>query len=222
VVPDGYAVASDLVSGAELDRFLAAAARRWDAQPPAAATLAWKSYCYQVTAPAVVGYGVARRVPLPRPEDLLVWYGEQRPFLTVLARRQVVAVLPDDPIAGVPGTLVVDDDAALLDALRATLLDGHLAPLLDRLRKRVRLGTRTLLGSLASGVAAGVCRAAADLRDGALPTATALLSALGVADLVTLAPLPDGGIDVRRNTCCLAFTLPEPKICAGCCIRQQG
>jgi hypothetical protein len=24
---------------------------------------------------------------------------------------------------------------------------------------------------------------------------------------------------VLRKTCCLAFTLPQPKICAGCCIK---
>ena len=220
--PDGCVSASDLVSGVALDHMLAAAGLRWAAGPAAAAALAWKTYTYQVAMPAVIGFGVARRVPLPRPEDLLVLYGARRPFLTVLARRQAVAVLPDDPIAGVPGTLVLPDEATMLAMVRETLVDGHLAPVLDQLRQRVRLGARTLWGSLASGVATGVSRAAADLRTPALPTATALLAALGVDDLVALTALPDGGLRVRRNTCCLAFTLPGQPICSGCCIRPES
>jgi ferric iron reductase protein FhuF len=32
-----------------------------------------------------------------------------------------------------------------------------------------------------------------------------------------VAPAPGGGDPtVRRHTCCLAFTEPEPKICSGC------
>ena len=44
--------------------------------------------------------------------------------------------------------------------LRRTLLDGHLDPVLEQLRGRVRLGRRTLLGSLASGVAYALVRSA--------------------------------------------------------------
>ena len=47
--------------------------------------------------------------------------------------------------------------------------------------------------------------------------AQTLLSALDVADLVTLEPDPEG-LRVQRRTCCLAFTLPGQKICAGCCV----
>jgi hypothetical protein len=32
-------------------------------------------------------------------------------------------------------------------------------------------------------------------------------------------PSPTGEPTVQRKTCCLAFTLSEPKICKGCCIR---
>ena len=28
-----------------------------------------------------------------------------------------------------------------------------------------------------------------------------------------------GSLHIARRTCCLAFTLPEPKVCRGCCIR---
>ena len=39
-----------------------------------------------------------------------------------------------------------------------------------------------------------------------------------IADLVDLVAGPGGRPTVQRKTCCLAFTLPRPKICAGCCI----
>ncbi|HKS98023.1 MAG TPA: hypothetical protein VJT31_00710 [Rugosimonospora sp.] len=131
-----------------------------------------------------------------------------------------VAVLPDDPLAAapVPGVHVVSDAAALLAQLRTSLLDEHVTPLLDELTSEVRLGRRALLGSLA----AGVCHAlvgTASLWSGTGMASTAttvstVLGALGVSDLVELGPQ----LTVQRRTCCLAFRLPEPKICYGCCI----
>ena len=38
-------------------------------------------------------------------------------------------------------------------------------------------------------------------------------------DLVDLVPGPTGEPAVQRRTCCLAFTLPQPKVCGGCCLR---
>jgi ferric iron reductase protein FhuF len=41
-----------------------------------------------------------------------------------------------------------------------------------------------------------------------------------VDDLLDITPDPQTGrLSIQRRTCCLAFTLPEPKICSGCCIR---
>jgi hypothetical protein len=75
------------------------------------------------------------------------------------------------------------------------------------------------MGSLASGVAYGVLRSADTLPGSAAATVGTLLDALDVADLVELVPGPGGELTVQRRTCCLAFTLPTPKVCAGCCIR---
>ena len=41
---------------------------------------------------------------------------------------------------------------------------------------------------------------------------------LPIDDLVDLSADPTGRHAVRRKTCCLAFTLPTPSVCAGCCI----
>jgi ferric iron reductase protein FhuF len=50
-------------------------------------------------------------------------------------------------------------------------------------------------------------------------TIDTLLTALSVQDLIELVPGRNGKMDVQRKTCCLAFTLPNPKVCIGCCIK---
>jgi hypothetical protein len=220
--PVGWLPASTLIDGSRLPELLDAAKHRWRAAPHAAAALAWKAYTYWLALPAVLGWAGARRVPLLDPADVLVHFEDHRPLLTLGLRPSIkVAALPSDPlaIAGLPEIHVVPDEAALLATFRTSLLDGHLAPLLEQIRGQVHLGTRTLLGSLASGVAYGVLRAADVLPGSTLANAGALLDALEVADLVDLVPGPTGELTVQRKTCCLAFTLPEPKICSGCCIK---
>lgn len=218
----GWLPASDLVSGAELPRLLDAAKHRWNASPHAAAALAWKSYTYWLALPVVLGWASARRVPLVYPADVRVHLEEHRPLIAVgLSPSIEVAVLPADPLAlaGAAHVRVLPDEAALLGALRESLLDAHLAPMLDRIRADVHVGARTLLGSLASGVAYGILRASGSLPGSAAEHIETLLTALGVSDLIELVPGPAGEPTVQRRTCCLAFTLPEPKICSGCCLR---
>jgi len=102
-------------------------------------------------------------------------------------------------------------------------MDEHLAPIVEHLHARRHVGRRTLWGSLASGVAHGLSRAADVIPGGTLPVAQAVLAGLGVASLVEVTQRPDNDeLTVRRRTCCLAFTLPEPqrKICASCCLRD--
>jgi hypothetical protein len=217
--PTGWVPATDLVSGAALDDLLDAARRRWHAAPHAAAALAWKCYSFWLSLPAVIGYAAARRVPLVRPSGVVVQWHTRQPFLRVGLTTVDVAVLPSDPLAiiGAPGIVIVPDEAALLDALKTAVMDEHLAPLMAQIRSRLHLGRRTLWGSLASGVAHGVSRAADVVPGPTMQTAQQLLARLGVADLVDLSDRPgSSGLTVHRKTCCLAFTLPEPKICTGC------
>lgn len=206
-----------------LDGLLDAAKQRWGASPHAAAALAWRSYVYWLVLPVVLGWVTARRVPLIAPADVLVRVAvdHSRSLVRVGLRPPVrVAALPDDPLAvsGDPGLTAVGSEDELRRVLRGTVRDHHLDPLLARIQTRVRLGTRTLLGSLASGVAYGVVRGVEAAPATLAATADTLLSTLDVADLVALDPGPDGPT-VRRRTCCLAFTLPEPRICSGCCLR---
>jgi hypothetical protein len=232
--PLGWLPATDLVSGEQLPDLLDTAKQRWGATPHAAAALAWKAYTYWLALPAVLGWASARRVPLVVPSRVLVRFTDHQPFLTIGLHRPTIAVLPSDPLLAMVGAAggprgtaasaldlqVVADEAQLLATLRASLLDAHLAPLLERIRLITHIGHRTMLGSLASGVAYGVVRASDALPGSTVETVTTLLDALDLADLVSLVPGSGGALTVQRHTCCLAFTLPEPKICSGCCIRQ--
>jgi ferric iron reductase protein FhuF len=209
--PAGWLPAEHLASGEALPVLLDAAHDRWGASPAAAAALAWKSYAYWLTLPAVVGYAAARRIPDLSAGNVLVRVHGAPPFVEIGLRAPAVAVAPGDPLAGTAHVTVTRD---LPGYLRRTLVDDHLAAVLDGLHRQVRIGRRTLLGSLASGVAYGLVRSADALPAPVAPAARTLLSALGVDHLVEITP----DLRVQRRTCCLAFTLPEPKICAGCCI----
>jgi hypothetical protein len=218
----GWSPATTLVDGTRLPELLTAATRRWGGTPHACAALAWKSYSYWVALPVVLGWASARRVPLLDPADVLIHFEDHRPLVTLgLRRSTTVAVLPSDPLAltAPPGVRVVADEAELLGLLRASLLDAHLVPMVEAIRAEVRIGARTLLGSVASGIAHGVLRAADVLPGSAVEAVDVLLGALDLADLVELVPGPSGEPTVQRRTCCLAFTLPRPKYCQGCCVR---
>jgi len=213
---------SALLADGDLDILLDSARRRWSAQPHAAAALAWKAYTYWLALPAVLGWASARRVPLLTGSNVLMHFDDPRPLVTLGLRSDTpVAVLPSDPLAlsGLPQVTVVADEAALLEALRTSLMEEHLTPMLDAIHRRVRLGKRTLLGSLSSGVAYAVLRSADVLPGSSAETIDTLLSTLAVEDLIELVPGRNGKLDVQRKTCCLAFTLPQPKVCIGCCIK---
>jgi hypothetical protein len=214
----GWLPAAALTAGGDrLDELLDTAKQRWGASPHAAAALAWRSYTYWLAMPVVLGWATCRRVPLLDPDDVLVRVSvsHDQPLVTFGLRRVRLAGLAGDPWATAP---VAAADAELLRILRTTLRDQHLDPLLAQLRSRVNLGDRTLLGSLASAVAYGVVRGVEAPPAELIATAGTLLTALDLADLVELEARA-GGVEVRRRTCCLAFTLPVPKVCSGCCLR---
>ncbi len=218
----GWVQANDLLDGTRLPDLLGVAHRRWNAAPHAAAALAWKSYSYWLAMPAVLSWAVARRVPHIDADNVLVRFGTKSPLLEMGLASPSVVVLPDDPLAqsGLPGITVAADEEILLKTLRVNLLDRHLDPLSERIRSDVKVGRRTLLGSVASGIAYAVIRARGVLPEPAIETAMTLLRALDLDDLVELTSGAANEPAVRRKTCCLAFTLPQPKICSGCCVRS--
>ncbi len=218
----GWAPATTLTAGSRLPELLDSAARLWGGTPHASAALAWKAYSYWAALPVVLGWATARRVPLLDPAATLIHFADQRTLITLGLRRSTpVAVLPTDPLAltGSPQIRVLADEQELLAAVRATLLDAHFTPLISAVQGEVRIGTRTLLGSVAASIAHALLLAADALPGSAVEAVDTLLGALDLADLVELVPGPNGEPTVQRRTCCLAFTLPAPKVCQGCCIR---
>ncbi|GIH11189.1 hypothetical protein Rhe02_92560 [Rhizocola hellebori] len=218
----GWLHANDLLNGSRLPDLFEVARRRWGAAPHAAATLAWKSYTYWLALPAVLSWAVARRIPHIEADNVLVRFSNRSPLIQIGLASPAMVVLPDDPLAqsGLPGISVAADEDVLLKTLRVGLLDRHLDPLSERIRAEVKVGRRTLLGSVASGIAYAVVRARNVLPEPAAPTVDTLLQALDLDDLVEVTPGPGSEPAVRRKTCCLAFTLPQPKICSGCCLRS--
>lgn len=220
----GWSPATSLVDGTRLPELLAAATDQWGGTRHASAALAWKAYSYWAALPAVLGWAAVRRVPLLVPADVLIHFADQRSLLTLgLRRSTAVAVLPGDPLAlsGRPEVRVMAGEVELLAALRATLLDAHLAPVIAAIQAEVRIGARTLLGSVAAGIAHVILRAADGLPGSSVASIDTLLQTLDLRDLVELVPGPTGEPTVQRYTCCLAFTLPRPTTCPGCCLRRS-
>ncbi|GAB3854820.1 hypothetical protein GCM10029963_48460 [Micromonospora andamanensis] len=223
VVDEAGWVPATTLTGTRLPELLDSAVRLWGGTPHASAALAWKAYSYWAALPVVLGWAAARRVPLLDHTSALIHFADKRALVTVGLRESIpVAVLPSDPLAlsGLPQVQVVADEQELLATLRASLLDAHLSPLIAAIQGEVRIGARTLLGSVASGVAHALLRAADGLPGSTVEAIDTLLDALDLADLVELVPGPNGEPTVQRRTCCLAFTLPQPKVCQGCCIRS--
>jgi hypothetical protein len=213
--PAGWIPAGQFADGSALPGLLNAAVWRWSAPRHVAAALAWKQYTYWLLLPGILGYARARRVPLLAASNVLVQPHWDHALVRIGLVAPHITVLPGDTLAGAPGVTVVPDERAMLGTFRESVLDEHLTPMLDRLHEVAHLGRHNLLGSVASAVCYALVRARDELPGDVIADAHALLAALGVEDLVRLSP--EGR--VQRRTCCLAFALPEPKICDGCCIR---
>ncbi|GIH71531.1 hypothetical protein [Sphaerimonospora thailandensis] len=187
-----------------LRAFVEETAGRWGAAPHVGAALLWKTYSYWQTLPLVLGWALGRRVPLMRFDDTVV--RSSAAGVTVAATEVTVAVLPDDPLAGAPGAVVVEDLAA---AIRESLMDGQL-PLIRALNALTKVGERTLWGSTAEAVVHPLTLL------GSYGEARRLLDEIGppVAGLVV--PEGDG---FRRRTCCLWITIQPSDPCSTCCIK---
>jgi ferric iron reductase protein FhuF len=203
----GWRPATAYADGSHLPGLIDAARARWGGDRHVAAAVAVKSYVYWVTLPAVLGYASARRVPDMSAPNVLVRLPGVPPFVEVGLRRPGLS----------PATAT---DVDLLVFLRTTLWDAHLAPFIERVHEAVRLGRRTLAGSVASAVGLALHRASDVLPGSPVATARTILAALDLEDLVEIGTDEAGRPRIQRRTCCLAFALPTPKICAGCCIRR--
>lgn len=212
---------SALADGSRIGELLAGSARLWGGPPHASAALAWKTYCYWALVPAVLGYISARRVPLLDADNFVFTVSEDEPMFSGRQVRPQFAALPSDRMATVPGMEIVANEGALLRRMRVSLFEGHLEPVLEAIRREVRIGRRTLLGSLASGLAYAAANCSAVGRDSTEAVARLLLEVFDVADLVDVFTDEDGRFTYRRHTCCLAFTIKGRGLCSTCCVQTD-
>jgi hypothetical protein len=213
--------ASELVSGERVEELMSTAAALWGGSAHANAALAWKTYCYWTLAPAVLGYIAARRVPVMDAANSVFSVSDEAPMFSVRQVRPRFLALPHDPCAGHPDVEVVANEGDLLDRLRATMFEDHLGPVLDAFLARVRVGRRTLLGSLASGLSYAVASMAQAVPDPDDVIAKTLLDAFDVAHLVDVSTDEAGRLLYRRRTCCLALTIEGGRTCSTCCVQTD-
>src|SRR5690606_36694742 len=125
-----------------------------------AAAMVWRSYTYWLAMPLVLGWAKGRRFPLADPGEVFLREaaGHDRAPVTFGWRRAKLAALPQTPATSAADVTIITSQAEMLGKLRATFREEHMDPLLPQIRSRVRLGTRTVLCSLASAVAYAVVR----------------------------------------------------------------
>lgn len=193
--------------------------------PQVASALAFKAYTYRVIEPAITLWATSRRV-IDMDAKLTMVSSVERGF-DIAVTEERLTVLAGDPFAGLSGVTVVESEQQLLDALRATLVDAHLAPAVEAFRAIRGGGTRPLWGS----VAQSICYPATVLGDrlvGAPEDAIADLLSIfdpSIAGLVEIAEISEGDQWrplLLRRTCCFAYKLPQFGYCATCCLATDS
>ncbi|MFG3342608.1 IucA/IucC family C-terminal-domain containing protein [Glycomyces sp. NPDC048151] len=212
---------AELAAGERIGELMGTAAALWGGSAHANAALAWKTYCYWTLAPVVLGYVAARRVPVLDAANAVFRVSADAPMFSVRQVRPRFLALPHDPCASHPDVEVVANESELLDRLRATVFDAHLAPVLDAFLANARVGRRTLMGSVASGIAYAVASIAQVVPDPDDVLAKTLLEALDVTDLVDVSTDEAGRLVYQRRTCCLALTIEGNRTCSTCCVRHE-
>jgi hypothetical protein len=166
------------------------------------------------------------RVLMPSPSQVALRLGELRlgegPRIeTVAVASHVVAVLPDDPDVGVPGTATVPDVPSLLAAAAETLVEVF-RPVTRAVRARAPYGLRGMWGTLADHLAEAALRRARPW-PGDQEAAWALADALveHVADhqpLLCGRPRPQWvtcaagtSLFAAKGTCCLIYKAHRPR-----------
>ncbi|TSB21081.1 (2Fe-2S)-binding protein [Streptomyces benahoarensis] len=223
---DGWVGAAALATGGEgLDTFLA-----WDdaqvqrdygtrARPDVVASFALHRYAWPACLLITLPWFLHRRVPSLPVADVAFHREQGR----MAVRVRSFACLPGDPAAELPGARVVPDEEALRGAVREAVA-GHLGPVLNGFRGRMRRGPRALWGMASDEIVEGLWylghllgeerRAVAEL-ERLLPGATAPY--VGSAAFRELTGPGGEALPTRdRASCCMFYTLRPEDTCVTC------
>lgn len=194
---------------------------------PVASALAFKTYTWSLIDVAVGRWVTERRVVDVSPSRVCI-----RTEPANEARLEFFAlhftVLPDDPMAGQSGVTVVATEQELLEVLRRTLVENHLAPAVEAFRALRGGGPRPLWGTVAQSMGYPAATADSTFLPDRAATVRQLLSILpsGVDQLVEIAELDEGQgwrPLLLRRTCCYAYTLPAyGRPCLTCCLLDDA
>lgn len=133
----------------------------------------------------------------------------------------IVFVLPDDPAAGHPDAVLLDDEVALRRRFVAEAV-AALTPLFAAVWARAPYGVRGMWGAVADGIAGGALRQARrrdEDGDAAFAAAMTLVDALAAEtpllrvrpSLVTVEWSGGTGHGSRKGTCCLWYKAQEAR-----------
>lgn len=189
-----------------------------------------------VVAPTVSAMVLDARCPSPDAENLAIRLGDDGSVERYGLREPTATVLPADPAAEHPDSVVVPDEAALVDwwAVRAA---ETLTPLLAAVRARSPFGLRALWGGLAdevTGVALWIGQLAHRDPTSVWSLGSQLVDSLAMYAPVSLPrarPFPVSGYQhwfQVRATCCLYYrsaTESAPvkdRYCSTCPLRDDG
>ncbi|HVV25309.1 MAG TPA: iron-sulfur protein, partial [Pseudonocardiaceae bacterium] len=200
------------------DRLTAWLLREYGEAP--ARTVAGYLLGWYLTVPAQVAallFHTERRVPAIGPASLAVRFDPDHPRPDAIAVLDPdFACLADDPAAGAPGITVMDDDVTLAALLRGRYA-AHAVRFLEALERtpagRVRLGRRTLWGTVTDVLDGAFWRIGQYCGDEAAGAANAALALPGVlppfttASTLRPAASPEDGWTRRRDSCCFHYVL---------------
>ncbi|MEU6551267.1 (2Fe-2S)-binding protein [Streptomyces sp. NPDC046915] len=189
------------------------------ARPDVVASFGLHRYAWPACLLITVPWFLHRRVPrLP-----VTQVSYDRTAGRMAVRAASFACLPDDPAAALPGAVVVPDEEALRDRVRAAVAE-HLEPVLAGFGPRMRRRGRALWGMATDELVEGLWYIAhlLDEQDRAVRELELLLPGatrpyVGSAAFRTLTG-PDGEpLPTRdRASCCMFYTLRPEDTCATC------
>ncbi len=210
-----------------LAHLIARQCRRWETSDRAVgASFLFGHVVWRVVAPALACYLAERRVPVLAPHTVALSFDDDGDAIAVALRTTALLALPGDTAAAHPDVTVVADRPALRSALRAGIATT-IAPLIPSLKPWARRSDRTQWGEVADCIAAAAHLAGTRLdRDEAIVEAQALLEGTPpIHAACNFVEFAHAGRTERihlRNTCCLAYRLPDHEYCSTCPLEEPA